>query len=478
MRWAAVSAALALAACSPGTAIRPQLPLMPDTRGNRAGARATLTEDIVYNFRLNARRRSPLFPSGSLLAGNGGGFYGTTSATAGFRGGNGSVYELTPTRFVRVIARTAGRGGSLPLWGVIRDKAGAFYGATLEGGDLGCLRGLGCGTVFKLRPTGSEFHKETVHRFSGGADGAEPSSGLTLDSNGILYGTTDLGGGTSCGGRGCGTVYKFTPAGERYRQTILYRFRGGADGATPSGGVVLDPAGNLYGVTVRGGVNCLESQTGCGTVYELVSGSAGYRKIVLYRFRGSATGDGATPATTLTRGPDGTLYGTTTAGGKNACLDGGCGTVFELAPSGSAYQERILVNFEASAGSMPPGPSRLLLLADKLYGTTALGGRFTSYFFPNGCGTAFVVYLPSGSSQVVHEFSGPPDDGAAPANGVIPGPGGETLYGETTRGGTGECLGFSGCGTIFRLAYFKTMTLGDPTGLALASGSHSSHTLP
>jgi uncharacterized repeat protein (TIGR03803 family) len=452
MRWAAVSAALALAACSPGTAVRAQMPPMPSIGEDRSGQRATFTEDVVYNFPLSPQRRSPLFPAGSLLAGERGLVYGSTSATAGFRGGDGAVYELTRRRFVRVISRTARQEGSLPLWGVIGDREGALYGATLEGGDLDCLGRLGCGTVFKLTPDGSEFEKKTLHRFSGRDDGAEPSSGLTLDSNGSLYGTTGSGGGRGCGGRGCGIVYKFTHVGERYRESIVYRFRGGADGSTPSGGVVLDPDGDLFGVTLRGGINCFESDTGCGTVYELVPRRAGYEKIVLYRFRGSAIGDGAFPAPMLTRRPNGRLYGTTSGGGSGACLYGGCGTVFELAPAGATYRERILLSFRPARGRVTPGPSGLLLRDDELYGTTAAGGRFSNYFFPHGCGTAFVVHLPTGSSQVIHEFKGPPDDGAAPANGVIQGPG-DALYGATARGGTGECLDFSGCGTIFRLAY-------------------------
>ncbi len=451
MRWAAVSAALALAACSPETAVRPQAPPAPDVAGDRAVERAGFSEAIVYNFPLNPKRRGPLFPAGSLLPREPAVFYGTTSATAGFRGGDGTVYELSRMRFVRVISRTARQEGSLPLWGVIGDREGALYGTTLEGGDLDCLGRLGCGTVFKLTPHGGEFEKKTLHRFEGGDDGAEPSSGVTLGANGILYGTTGSGGGTGCGGRGCGAVYKLARTGERYRETIVYRFRGGADGTAPAGGVALDSDGDLYGVTERGGVNCFESHTGCGSVYELVPRRAGYRKEVLYRFRGSAIGDGAFPAQTLVRRPDGRLYGTTIGGGSGSCLYGGCGTVFELAPAGATYRERILVSFDPARGRMPPVPSGLLLRENGLYGTTAAGGRFTSYFFPHGCGTAFVVDLPAGASRIIHEFRGPPHDGAAPANGVIEGAD-DALYGATTRGGSGQCLDFSGCGTIFRLA--------------------------
>ncbi len=454
MKWAAVSAALALAACSPETALRPQVPPAPSLGQARVeNRRAGLSEEILYNFRLNARTKSPLFPTGTLAAGDEGTFYGATSATAGFRGGMGAVYELTWGRTVRVISRTAREEGSLPLWGVVRDREGALYGATLEGGNLHCFGRLGCGTVFRLRPFGAGFEKSTLHRFSGGEDGAEPTSGLTRDLHGGLYGTTASGGGTGCGGVGCGVVYKFTPAGDRYRETILYRFRGGADGRTPSGGVVRDDDGDLYGVTARGGEGCFDSPTGCGTVYELVPSRFGYRKLVLYRFLGSAAGDGAIPGPRLTRRADGTLYGTTGAGGTGTCRDGGCGTVFELAVSGSTFRERVLASFEPAAGRVPPEPSVLLLRDDELYGTTNAGGPFTSYFFPHGCGTAFALHLPGGARRVIHVFRGPPRDGAAPAGGLVMGAGG-SLYGATARGGSGECLEYSGCGTIFRLASF------------------------
>jgi uncharacterized repeat protein (TIGR03803 family) len=452
MKWAAVSAALALAACSPGTAVAPQAPPLTWPQGRVVNDRAGFIEAILYNFPLNARTKSPLFPTGTLVAGSEGDFYGTTSATAGFRGGTGSVYELTRRRTLRVISRTARQEGSLPLWGVVRDREGALYGTTLEGGDLRCFGRLGCGTVFRLSPSGAAFEKRTLHRFSGGRDGSEPTSGLTLDAHGALYGTTASGGGTGCGGDGCGIVYELAPAGARYRETILYRFRGGADGTRPSGGVVLDDDGDLFGVTARGGNLCVESPTGCGTVYELIPQRSGYRKVALYRFLGSAAGDGAIPVPRLTRGPDGTLYGTTVAGGKGICEDGGCGTVFELARSGSSFSERVLMSFGPAAGKTPPQPSALLLRGNRLYGTTSMGGRFTSYLFPHGCGTAFVLALRTGAGKVIHDFKGPPKDGAAPADGVIAGPG-DSLYGATGRGGSGACLEFTGCGTIFRLAY-------------------------
>ncbi|MBV8345011.1 MAG: hypothetical protein JO190_08490 [Candidatus Eremiobacteraeota bacterium] len=456
MKWAAVSAALALAACSPGTAVRPQVPPPAFRQGDVVENRgAGFAEEILYDFPLNPRNRGPIFPTGTLVAASESDFYGTTSATAGFRGGAGSVYDLTRRRRLHVISRTARQEGSLPLWGVVRDRDGALYGATLEGGDLHCFGALGCGTVFKLTPSGTAFDKRTLHRFSGGDDGAEPTSGLTLDMHGGLYGTTASGGGSGCRGDGCGLVYKLTPAGERYRETILYRFAGGADGKTPSGGVVLDDDGDLFGVTARGGEDCLDSPTGCGTVYELIPRRFGYRKVVLYRFLGRAAGDGAIPVARLTRRVDGTLYGTTVAGGKRRCRGGGCGTVFELARWGSAYRERVLMTFEPAPGRVPPEPSVLLLHENRLFGTTAAGGRFASYSFPHGCGTAFVVRLPTGSSKVIHEFRGPPDDGAAPANGLVGGADG-SLYGATSRGGTGKCLEYSGCGTIFRLAYLGT----------------------
>ena len=194
------------------------------------------------------------------------------------------------------------RDGANPLAGLTSDAAGNLYGTTSEGGGTTCAGdGTGCGTVFKLTPTGDGTYAETVlYRFSGGTDGATPLAGLIVDAAGNLYGTTQYGGGV-CGGWGCGTVFRLTPnANGTYSETVLYKFTAGTDGERPYTGVlVADAAGNLYGTTVAGGGGSCAWALTCGTVFKLSpNANGGYGETVIYRFAGRS--DGATPLA----GPD------------------------------------------------------------------------------------------------------------------------------------------------------------------------------
>ena len=90
-------------------------------------------------------------------------------------------------------------------------------------------------------------HEAVVYSFQGGSDGSYPYAGLVAGPGGALYGTTTEGGGGTCAG-GCGTVFQLTPSstvGGAWAETVLYRFTGGDDGATPWAGLVFDRAGNL-----------------------------------------------------------------------------------------------------------------------------------------------------------------------------------------------------------------------------------------
>lgn len=111
-----------------------------------------------------------------------------------------------------------GRHGDNPARGVVEDPKGRFYGTTVNGGLLSACGGFGCGVVYKVSPTGVE---SVLHRFTGGADGANPAAGLVRNTSGNLYGTTQFGGsGNLCQG-GCGTVFEVTPLGA---ETVLYSF--------------------------------------------------------------------------------------------------------------------------------------------------------------------------------------------------------------------------------------------------------------
>jgi uncharacterized repeat protein (TIGR03803 family) len=177
--------------------------------------------------------------------------YGTTQAggTGGCIGGCGTAWQLAPTHRLTFLHRFAGApDGAAPQSGLVRDAPGSVYGATGAGGNVTQQCPEGCGTVFKITRAG---RKSTLYEFQGGNDGISPAEGdLVLDASGNIYGTTVRGGGTACAGPppGCGTVFKVSPSGQ---ETVLYRFQNGSDSAFPEGGVVLDGKGGLYGTTLN-----------------------------------------------------------------------------------------------------------------------------------------------------------------------------------------------------------------------------------
>ncbi|MBV9027512.1 MAG: hypothetical protein JO311_02770, partial [Candidatus Eremiobacteraeota bacterium] len=387
-----------LAACSRNASL-------PESPATDSGAfergRAHFNAQTIYSFQLKAKTKSAIFPSGTLFADAFGNLYGATSATAGFRGGAGTIFKLSANRKAALLARFAGRDGAYPS-PVVADTTGTLYGTTHEGGDLHCLPTLGCGAVFALRPAGASYVRKILYRFKGGSDGIDPGQ-LTKDTKGTLYGVTAEGGASSgCGGFGCGTVFRMSRERFGYRESILYRFHGGSDGGRPLGAVVLDAAGNLFGVTAQGG-ECDQAGSGCGTVFELAANGSSYVKKTLYRFAGVSEGDGAFPTSITAPTRAGALYGTTMSGGDNRC-SGGCGTVFKLILSRDEAVESILMRFDPAPGGAARQPTPLLLIANALYGATVVGGEETSYFFPHGYGTIFTVDLATQTPRVVYKF--------------------------------------------------------------------------
>ena len=230
-------------------------------------------------------------PIGGLLLDTLGNLYGTTS----FGGGScfdGTIYKLNPAGSTQYLHCFSGADGYLPSAGLIR-RGGSFYGVTQFGGASNA------GTVFRL---GSDGTLTVLHSFSPGPD-ASPVASLITDGQGNLYGTAQ---GTYTILRckthgGCGTVFKLDPLGN---ETVLYMFTGGADGAIPQGGLLRDKAGNLYGTTYKGG------DTNLGTVFRI---NANGQFQTLHSFAGGA--EGARPTGRLIRDAAGNLYGTTSVGG-------------------------------------------------------------------------------------------------------------------------------------------------------------------
>jgi uncharacterized repeat protein (TIGR03803 family) len=187
------------------------------------------------------------------------------------------------------------------------------------------------------------------------------------------------------------------------------------------------------------------SQSGAAATYSMrprhASGSS-YQ--VVYNFAGGS--DGARPLAGLID-VNGTLYGTTSEGGGSGCKYLGCGTVFSVTPSG---KETVLHGFTGGTdGAYPRGA--LIAVKGTLYGTTFYGGDATQCGNDIGCGTVFSI-TPSGSENVLHTFTGPPD-GAWPAAALIDLKG--TLYGTTAEGGnSGGCkIGHPkiGCGSVYSI---------------------------
>jgi uncharacterized repeat protein (TIGR03803 family) len=271
------------------------------------------TETVLHSFTGGADGD---VPTGDLLRDAAGNLYSTTA-----KGGTsdvGTVFEMDTSGNETILYSFAGNAdGTEPLAGLVMDAAGNLYGSTSTGGDLSCYSGNGCGTLYKLDRMGTET---VLHAFAGTPDGAEPFAGLILDKAGNLYGTTVYGGDAACATFGCGTVFKLD---KKSTETVLYSFPGGNAGYYPFGALVLDASGNLYGTTASGGAS------GHGTVFKLDRTG---KETVLYSFTGGA--DGAIPYAGLIRDMAGNLYGTTYAGGTSTFCTNGCGTVFKLNKTG------------------------------------------------------------------------------------------------------------------------------------------------
>jgi uncharacterized repeat protein (TIGR03803 family) len=320
-----------------------------------------------------------------------------------------------------------GAGGSGVSAGLILDQEGNLYGTAESGGSADF------GTVFKLSSDGSGGWRETVlFNFTGAKTGYSPVGGLVFDQAGNLYGTTS-GGGSKNGG----TVYKLShDANGKWTESLLHNFAGGQDGSYPVASLIFDQAGNLYSTTFRGGSNnCADA---CGTVFELspTSGRAWTEKI-LYRFCSQKhCSDGNLPYGTVVFDNAGNLYGTTGDGGLNCGNGLGCGVVYELSPSSSGtWTETVLHAFCAEKdcpdGLYPLDNSSLIFdQAGNLYGTTEMGGK-------NQAGTVFELSPGSNGTwteKILHSFKG--TDGDDPYAGVIFDKSGN-LYGTTFEGGSG-----------------------------------------
>ena len=309
------------------------------------------------------------------------------------------------------------------LWdSLTSDKKGSLYGTTGGGGIHGG------GTVFKLTAgTNGRWSERVLHSFDYHTEGAGPTGGLIFDQAGNLYGTTQADGAHNGG-----DVFELTPDRSGWTERILYSFGTRKnDGYQPYAGVALDEkTGRLYGTAPRGG------PTLGGAAFELTPGSDGWQETLVDTF--SKKNDGGGPFAGVILDRAGNLYGTTEGGGAHTY-----GTVYEVQHTSAGWKEHVLHNFPAFTGDGEiPGIGALTIDGSgSLYGTTAGGGC---------CGGTVFKLTPGTDGHwketILHEFQGGAS-GYEPGAGVVTDQAGN-LYGTTIAGGSSQC----GCGVVYKLA--------------------------
>jgi uncharacterized repeat protein (TIGR03803 family) len=402
-------------------------------------------------------------PIGNLIADSIGNLYGVTEygGNSNCANGCGTVFQLKKSsgawQFSELFQFTGGSDGATPLAGLTIDSSGNLYGTAFYGGANSQ------GVAYKLSPGTKGVWTQTVlWAFQGGAnnDGGYPASQMAFDSSGNLYGTTEVGGTGGCGfGNSCGVVFILSAGSSgEWTESVIYNFNNpndtyGPNGWEPSGPVVFDSHGNLFGTTSLGGsldTFCGIYLYGCGVVFELSPGSSGWTESVAYTFNGATNGGYAQSGVTIDSA--GNLYGTTVEGGEG-CVSGYnpcAGTIFILQPNTSGgYNGHTLFTFEGNynevgpTGGLPLG-SLTLDSAGSIYGSASSGGRALNG--RPGDGTVYKLSRSPGSVKqtLLHTFQPIGAGGSGPSSNILIDSAGN-LYGTATRGGS------SGNGVVFEI---------------------------
>jgi uncharacterized repeat protein (TIGR03803 family) len=336
------------------------------------------------------------FPTAQLMQATDGNFYGTTNeggtVNANCLGGCGTIFRINPSGVMRVLYRFCADmhpscvDGQFPVGRLVQATDGNSYGTTLSGGQFES------GTVFRLTSAGV---LTTLYSFcpneSTCPDGSSPSSGLIQASDGNLYGTTsgdDVLPDCSLN-QGCGTVFKMTLDGTL---TTIYNFCATdcTDGRNPFAGLIQASDGNLYGATRGGGANANSNcQQGCGTFFKITTGG---ELTTIYSFCSQANcADGSQPTATPIQGTDGNFYGTASTGGA-FCGEFYGGAIYQVS-SDSTF--KTLLSFNGSTGTSEPAG----LFQDTngtFYGTNVQGGNNFGYIYKMNLGLGpFVSNLPT-----------------------------------------------------------------------------------
>jgi len=384
--------------------------------------RAGWNERILYNFQGLVDGSDP---QGGLIFDAVGNLYGMT---AGGGAGNGTVFELKHNPdgswTESVLSDIDDLHGDIES-GLVFDSAGNLYGAVGGGGPHSG------GVVFQLHPTSSGKWQQTVlHSFSSNGNitgGTEPLGPLVVDQAGNVFGTT-FSGGIDCFYGGCGLVFELSPvSGGQWTETVLYDFTGGSDGEFLQGGLTADQAGNLYGTATRGGT--ANATCYCGTVFMLSPNVSGqWTEKTIYAFQGGS--DGSFPVYSLTFDGAGNLYGVTNdGGGLGYCSGGGCGTVFELTPTGSGqWTETVLSRFDNVTTGYTPSSGLFVDAQGQLFGEMTYGANLGQN------GTLYEL-TPNGGQWNFTTVSGFADgDGFYPLTALVADSNGN-LFGTTAYGG-------------------------------------------
>jgi uncharacterized repeat protein (TIGR03803 family) len=407
---------------------------------------AQIKENVLHDFCQQQHCVDGAGPNGNLIFDNAGNLYGVAGGGTTNRG---VVFELSPVSgggwsYAILYSFQDGNDGNEPRGSLVFDGSGNLYGTTETGGLFGQ------GTVFELSPVNGQWAEAVLYSFgSNPGDGFNPISGVSIDSAGNLFGTTNTAGITSgsCPSVGCGTVFEVSPGGVgSWVETTLYSFQGGADGEDPWGTVILDRIGNLYGTTAAGGSGECPNNPyrGCGTVFELSPvGDGSWTETILHEFQGR---DGAAPLGTLVFDANGNIFGTAEAAGASGggrCDNfgrGGCGAVFELSPSQNGWSETVIHSFLGLENGHDDGSNPFCgVVSDsigRIYGTTYGGGNAGSW------GTVFRLTPSSNGkwSEQRYDFSQP----SSVYSGVIL-DASDNVFGVTVNGGT------TGAGSAFEL---------------------------
>ena len=392
------------------------------------------------------------YPVSPLVQGLNGNYYGVAiggGSNFGCGWGSsvdcGTFFEVTPAGKLTVLynfcALANCADGGLPEPALALGPDGNFYGSTYTGGANNmyppCQFGAaGCGTIFKITPTGQLTTLYNLCSEFNCADGAYPDR-LALGADGNFYGTTESGGifnGDAGCPNGCGTVFKISPAGQF---TSLYKFCSTTDingnctdGIIPASGMIQATNGNFYGTTLYGGTS------GWGNIFQITP-SGVLTSMYSFCSQTNCADGGLAPNEPFILGADGNLYSTTYSRGVN-----GGGTFFRFTPKGqltTLYSFCFSLKTPCPDGSSPHGS--LAQGSDgNFYGATYSGGNTSPALCGGvgfGCGTLFQI-TPTGQLSTLYRFC--PNSNCiagAYAQGVMQGTNG-VIYGATTYGGDSE----------------------------------------